>query len=600
MNKTSMKNDATRSGLHLIRTLACCALLMAGGNGLAQPAKASRASPKEVRYLQVNKYFLLSDIAGGTPGSIVSCSWKDDRLWLGVMHGTQGSTTGRAVQAVDLGTLRAAAPAIPLPWTGQFAECPFGDGGFYTVDHGNLFAVLPQGKIRICNLVSGAVRDIDAGLPPETTSTLTALDGHIYLLTTDRILELDPDSGSIQILASKRRRPPANVLDTLDWKGNPLILADSQGKRTLLMPDLMGHAIYHEGATMGAWINAGKTSASRRELVSAVDGNLLMNTGQSGHGEIQLLTATNIMPLHSKSRPAAGQWGRASVMMEIFGVAGKMGGMVFQETFTAWNGTHLWALCGRGTTEMSPFSNPPFKVQSSATNAQAILWYFDPRWQHALEIPLKFSLGTGDVPAGMKAFQQRLEGKAVSRIFATPKGLLIMLPEDFTDQLQAGFWFIPQAELDEWSESAWRSSPPQPNIHAARLAQFDANHNGALDPEEVRAYGKSPEYQLATSREKAIELIAQFDVDMDGSLQEEEVWRGYSNLNELFSLLRYKYNVVGLVKEDYHPLMSGYDENKDSKLDVDEVAKLLRNTNRSTPPPGSAPPTLPKITVPAP
>jgi hypothetical protein len=52
-------------------------------------------------------------------------------------------------------------------------------------------------------------------VPMEHGARIVALDGRLFLTTQDSVLEVRPDSNKIEILASARRRPPANPLDSL-------------------------------------------------------------------------------------------------------------------------------------------------------------------------------------------------------------------------------------------------------------------------------------------------------------------------------------------------------------------------------------------------
>jgi hypothetical protein len=59
-------------------------------------------------------------------------------------------------------------------------------------------------------------------IPMEGGAGIGELNGRLYLVTLDNsILELDPDSQAVQVLASARRRPPASPFDGLDrlWVG---------------------------------------------------------------------------------------------------------------------------------------------------------------------------------------------------------------------------------------------------------------------------------------------------------------------------------------------------------------------------------------------
>jgi len=56
-------------------------------------------------------------------------------------------------------------------------------------------------------------------VPMEGGAEITALNGRLYLATGDSLLEVQPDARTVQILASARRRPAANELDSLWAQG---------------------------------------------------------------------------------------------------------------------------------------------------------------------------------------------------------------------------------------------------------------------------------------------------------------------------------------------------------------------------------------------
>jgi hypothetical protein len=66
-------------------------------------------------------------------------------------------------------------------------------------------------------------------LPMEGLAKMVALNDALYVGTSASLLELKPDSGSVQVLASSRRRPVAEELDAL-WDPSAQIFARSDGQ----------------------------------------------------------------------------------------------------------------------------------------------------------------------------------------------------------------------------------------------------------------------------------------------------------------------------------------------------------------------------------
>jgi Ca2+-binding EF-hand superfamily protein len=546
-----------------------------------QPATAGQpkhsAELPEPKYLEVDQFFSVP-----APYTLLSLAWKDDCLWAGLRNETLSETTSRSILTVDLDNLSKTGKQWIFPGPGPHATGPWGEGGFFAHADNSLFVLMASGKIQRLGLPAGAVREFDAGLPPEADPTLVACGKNLFLLTVDRILELDPRTEQIQIIASKRRYPAASDLDSIDWQGNPQIVAADNGGKSLLLPTITGYEIYQPGSTAGSWTNIAKKGWSARMSCRTPDGNFILQGGSFGSMDIQLQTATNIQTLFSSIRPATGRWGGSGLTVDIFGTAGRLMGSPPGASYSAWDGTNLWALAPRNSLVMSPFTNPAFKVPSRATNAQAVLWFFDPRLQHPLEIPLKFTQGEK-----FKAFHNQLERSIAPQILATPKGLLLLMTP------LEGFWFIPRARLDQWIVQAQKDTLLQPNMFASRLTEFDLNRNGVLDYEEAKAFNQSAAYQVEASTQTAREMIAKFDIDMDGTLDEDEVWRGFKQELALEILIHYM--VPNVPREDHHLFMTIVDENKDGRLDANEMAKLLRTGRR----PGFPKPTLPGPVFPA-
>jgi len=65
-------------------------------------------------------------------------------------------------------------------------------------------------------------------VPLEERAGITALNGRLYLSTGTGLLELDPESGEVQVLVSSRRRPAAQELDEL-WDASARLFARSDG-----------------------------------------------------------------------------------------------------------------------------------------------------------------------------------------------------------------------------------------------------------------------------------------------------------------------------------------------------------------------------------
>ncbi|MGN6554422.1 MAG: hypothetical protein ACTHLW_11965 [Verrucomicrobiota bacterium] len=80
--------------------------------------------------------------------------------------------------------------------------------------------------------------------PLDSPAKITGLNGRLYLSTGgigilpagSSLLEFNPDSGAVEVLASSRRRPPVHELDTL-WDGSARVFARADGLLGVFLKD---------------------------------------------------------------------------------------------------------------------------------------------------------------------------------------------------------------------------------------------------------------------------------------------------------------------------------------------------------------------------
>ena len=109
---------------------------------------------------------------------------------------------------------------IPFPETAIPADCGF------DVTSESLYAST-KGWLHRYRLKEDKWEKIQ--VPLEQSAQLRAVKGRVYLAAADTLLEFEPDSGSIQIVASSRRQPPLNEADSL-WNGGARTYSRSDGK----------------------------------------------------------------------------------------------------------------------------------------------------------------------------------------------------------------------------------------------------------------------------------------------------------------------------------------------------------------------------------
>lgn len=71
-------------------------------------------------------------------------------------------------------------------------------------------------------------------VPSEEDAQVAALNGRIYLATSTALLEVEPDTQAVQILASSRRQPALNSVDS-NWDAEARIYARTDGKMGALV-----------------------------------------------------------------------------------------------------------------------------------------------------------------------------------------------------------------------------------------------------------------------------------------------------------------------------------------------------------------------------
>jgi len=181
------------------------------------PAKPS-FSFAESDCFQVNHFWSipyqrLDCRSDGIPdATILHAMFRGGKIWLNVASDA-GSAPRRTLFAVNPSNFKADIIEVPFKNSGQFEV--LGESLYLSTDAG---------------LKRYAFREQtweDLNIPVETGGWghchLSLVDGRLFLTTSDTIIELKEGKKESLILASARRRPAANVLDTLDQYGSPTI-----------------------------------------------------------------------------------------------------------------------------------------------------------------------------------------------------------------------------------------------------------------------------------------------------------------------------------------------------------------------------------------
>lgn len=285
-------------------------------------------------------------------------------------------------------------------------------------------------------------------VPLEGGAALTALGEHLYLANADTVLQLDPESLTSKVLASARRQPAANELDTL-LNSSIHLYARTDGKLGIMASD---HFLVFAPATgkltETSAIPAALLRGFRTPFFSPA--GVLLRT-DDGITRRQLAAFWNDQPgmeLLLQQFHAAPGFGRRQAPTNAPAANARW---EWPETFdleTACilaQGTNLWVLSPRKVwSGMGVRFEEPVNF---ADARQATLFWFQANAPRAVSIPVAFAktdIEPFDPFHGGYSFLAMAPGRSSELPFwlDTPNGLVLSAPT------LRGHWLIPRGMLD--------------------------------------------------------------------------------------------------------------------------------------------------------
>jgi hypothetical protein len=163
---------------------------------------------------------------------VAGFKYRDARLWIETRFEANPKDGRAAVQAVDLQTWAYKWYAIPQSWSivERRGASRSGPGSFDAAANCLYTAIL--GRLSRLELSNQVWSEVD--VPFQGEAEVNSLGEKLYLSSDDSILEVDPRSFEIRILASTRRRPAVNALDEMDRLRSPASWLGGEGIRMLV------------------------------------------------------------------------------------------------------------------------------------------------------------------------------------------------------------------------------------------------------------------------------------------------------------------------------------------------------------------------------
>ncbi len=502
--------------------------------------------------LQVSRFWPVNTVelaqAGANHIELGHFLVRSNTIWFGLKYikpRSDDDDPGRipfrlGIQALDATSLRPTVSFLDLPGSFQAG------GAFFDLAGPYLYAVAGSTRIRRFDLTGQQYRDYPVVLPADMPVTLAAVENVLLICAADRLLEMDPATGKVKILFSRRRFPVETELDSLDLRAPPTLLrATEQVFDFRMLTKEGGNVCYTFDRTKGIW-------RSRTDL--APGGATLVKTGESGriwgHDGFWLMRSNGeATPLIAQHNPPHAVW-------KLDPVSTLAGDRAFRVP---------WSLLFYDGSNMVGVLPAAYFDQSQQLTfdrgRQASLWWYDHRWDTAMEFDLKFILP--------EAYQK-------SRV--TVEGLLAMHQSDtdfilnWSDRgysVPAGIWLISKAEIKELVNRYAAQKPPKEKAYLALLKRYDANRNGFLDNAEMEQLGNDPVRQQEQAVQKARSYIGERDKNGDGMLDEDEMTTaGLIGFHPGLSTINVK---LASIRE----ILTSCDKNQDRKMDQNEATALF-------------------------
>lgn len=316
-----------------------------------------------------------------------------------------------------------------------------GGGPFFEVDRSAIW-ISVQDHLARYTFSDGAWTDVK--IPMDKGAVLSEIDDRLYLLTRDSLLRLTDRNGSVQVLASARRRPPTSPLDSIvtqtlrvfTWSpetfgvgaANQLVTISPEGSiitDTTMIAGGRDHRLVRPWPTRDAFLFGVSGSGYRKRLLGVWQGSTnVQNLLEQSWNEYAMKQEGAV---DAALPPARWAWPTNYAL---------------RSAVPTTDGESLWLLHpSMGSLDNFRGDSQPDSVSEPADGRSATLLVFSPGAKTAVEIPLE--LLRHDKP--MDLFRERekpdTSGYAPPFLLDAEDALILVNPG------LPGHWRIPKSEI---------------------------------------------------------------------------------------------------------------------------------------------------------
>jgi Ca2+-binding EF-hand superfamily protein len=438
--------------------------------------------------------------------------------------------------------------------------------------------------------------------PEQQQSTLYAIDGHLYSVNNESILEITDDGQGTRILASTRRRPAAATLDSLDGFGSPILFSSSND----LLCAIIGNSIFcWDGKDWRAALPSG--SAPWQQLFpESFDEGFIFRTISSDRRQNQ--TDLWVLKKDLSAPELRLRNDSDNLFLRPLWMTDPQRQELPKPVFTL-SESNLYFLVDH--TIGSSISGHWTAIEKDGYNARLLCFSRD--WLEPYIVPLKIDFEHGQAAIGSG------RDKPTDQYTLVTDSTWIHFAGDclYIGQSETlGIWAIPIADIEAsitLQKQARLAAKKQEadrvrHLWEALLAKYDRNHNGVIDPDEKEQALDDPAFieskldeidanhngwleaselvwfdannnKILEPKEQAgieiaqhllaVKLMKKFDAHGDGILDRSE-------FNELMQAR--EANSTQPMSRMWFPFQAG---NNDGHIDLTELERLMNQRTRA-------------------
>jgi len=386
--------------------------------------------------------------------------WRAGKVWVGAMTAGRRLDDRGFLNVVDPETLETRSFVLPWSWTlvmEESSEARLERCAFDVLS--NQVYVAAVGQVRRFDTRDQTWTEV--GAPLQEVGRVMALGDRVFVTSDDSILEINPTSLEVKVLASARRRPALNNLDELDRLRFPLVWLAGDRLRTLIQPWVYEYSVasnqwervaYFEPYRGGGLV--GEIRGGEWPVQAFGDGILVHHIPNVGFRRLLGLFGETRTPealLNDNAyNPSMSSMMSRSLRQSSFVSTQKTNearwtGPPRRKLVGAsahFDGTNLWSL---SHVTRPGFGPGLFDFPKPGEHVALLLTRFAPGSSSVVTVPLKLRW---DVPPDRMRSQPRGPKYAQTELLATPDGFVV------ADRDLGGFWLLPERELEKRLEAA--------------------------------------------------------------------------------------------------------------------------------------------------